>query len=338
VSELSSVVLVGVLAFVASAALQRPFIRYAERAMLDRPNARSSHFRPTPRGGGAVLVGVYLILTALTFGIGGRLAMSLILALAAILLVAGVGWLDDRRSLSVPTRLVAHVVAGLLMIPVALHLRTSVPAVLAAVLTAGLTVVSINVLNFVDGIDGLITSQVAIFATSLLLHAPTAVVGMHSSILLGAAAGFLVWNWPPARIFLGDVGSGALGAACAFAGILASTQIVAGPWVVYLPLIPIFLDASVTLVRRALRGEHLATAHRQHLYQRLANGGWGHRRVTLTYGAASLAALPVTLAGPHFSAGVGYVLLVLLAGWMLDRRYPIFAANMHSPASASDRQ
>jgi UDP-N-acetylmuramyl pentapeptide phosphotransferase/UDP-N-acetylglucosamine-1-phosphate transferase len=148
---------------------------------------------------------------------------------------------------------------------------------------------AINVVNFMDGIDGLIGSQLALYGAYVALLAPAgSVPALLGVAVAGASLGFLRSNWAPAAIFLGDVGSGAYGVLAVLAGLgLVSagepTTIVRA----YLPLFPLFLDATVTLVRRARAGERLATPHRSHLYQRLANGPWGHARTTLAYGAAA---------------------------------------------------
>lgn len=300
--------------------------RYAIRhQILDHPGPRASHTQPTPRGGGFGLVAAVL-LTLLTLP-GTRSSVPLLVALAGVALTAFVGWLDDHRSRGVRTRLAAHLTAGAMLLPLALW-PSPVPAWMGGV--AGFwwvfwAVSSINVVNFMDGIDGLIGSQALIFGVHLALISQSggaaAAIGLS---LAGASAGFLLWNWPPARIFLGDVGSGALGLLFVLGGLLLIREGRASIVGAFLPLYPLFLDASTTLARRLRSGERVTEAHRSHFYQRLANGSLGHARVTLLYAAASLAALPLVRLPPT-SRTLGmavYFLAVLGLGWALDRRAP----------------
>ena len=306
-------------AFLLSAAAVGVVRWYAiRRDVLDHPNARSSHARPTPRGGGlGLLIAVGLALGLLTV----PLPRAMWVALAGVACVAGVGWWDDHGGLSVRLRLAVHVIAGLLMIPLVLLGYSGAPWLLA-LLAAGwvlITVSSINVVNFIDGIDGMIGAQALVFGASCWWLGASAGASASAGVgaaLAGAALGFLVWNWAPARIFLGDVGSGALGVLFVAAGLLLAAEGGLDPVLALLPLAPIFLDATVTLVRRARRGERLTESHRSHLYQRLANGGWGHARVSLLYAAAAAAAIPAAAtqrwswaAAYLGAAAVGYLLL-----------------------------
>lgn len=265
------------------------------RGVLDRPNERSSHALPTPRGGGLGLIAAVAIASLAQADAGRALAQWP--AALAVGLVAVVGWLDDHRGAPVRIRLAVHVAAGLLLLPLA-HAASfglaGSPPVAAVVVALGCwwilwTVSAINVVNFVDGIDGIIGAQVLVYGMFLAwLGEADGPARAFGAALAGASGGFLAWNWSPARIFLGDVGSGALGTLIVIGGLLLLREGRVGFVAAYLPLVPIFLDASVTLVRRARRGEHLSQAHRSHLYQRLANAGVGHARVSLAYALASL--------------------------------------------------
>lgn len=300
--------------------------RYALRhQILDHPGPRASHTRPTPRGGGlGLVVALLLVLPALP---GARSSLPLLLALVGVTLTALVGWLDDRSSLGVRARLVAHIVAGVTLLPLALW-PGAVPAwlgIFAAVWWVFWAVSAINVVNFMDGIDGLIGSQALIFGAHLaLLGVAGGLAGAFGFALVGASAGFLIWNWPPAKIFLGDVGSGALGFLFVLGGLLLIREGEASVVTAFLPLYALFLDASVTLARRFHRGERISQAHRSHLYQRLANGGWGHARVSLLYAAVALLALPITaLPATWLNLGIAaYFLAILSLGLTLDRRAP----------------
>jgi len=295
--------------------------RALHRKLLDIPNDRSSHTVPTPRGGGlgaiAVIAAVWLwALVARR----AQLSVELPLCIAAMIAVAAVGWIDDRRGLSVAPRLGVHLMAGAIV--AALSTRLGWPWWIGLGWLVWV-VSSINVVNFMDGIDGLIASQTMIAAASIaFLSSADGLARPFALVVAGAATGFLVWNWPPAKIFLGDVGSGALGFALVLLGVLAVAEGNADFVRAFVPLFPLFLDAGTTLVRRARRGERITTAHRSHLYQRLANGGWGHRRVTTLYGAAAIAGASVaTVPGAQlrWMFVLIYALLVLIIGQRLDR-------------------
>lgn len=248
----------------------------------------------------------------------------LLLGLTAIVLTAVVGWKDDHAGLSVWPRLAAHVAAGIMMLPLAVAAEPAFGWAVAfiAIWWVFWTVSAINVVNFMDGIDGIIGLQALVFALHLvLLGGDDALARPYGLALAGAAIGFLLWNWAPARIFMGDVGSGALGAAMVLGGLLLMRDGGVGLAAGFLPLYPIFLDAAVTLIRRALRGERLTVAHRTHLYQKLANGGWGHARVSALYGGVSLlgSALVVGLPGVRGVIMAGYFVSVAVLGYVLER-------------------
>ncbi len=291
------------------------------RGLLDRPNARSSHALPTPRGGG---LGLLLAILGSILGSApgaARLGPSL-LAAAGVALVAMIGWVDDHKGAPVHLRLAAHMAAGILVLPLAMAAPLPLPAPVAAVWWMFWTVSAINVINFVDGIDGIIGLQVLIYGIFVaLVGSPEGGARLTALVLVGASAGFLVWNWSPARIFLGDVGSGALGVLVVALGASLVAEGRVGFVAAFAPLAPIFLDASVTLARRARRGERLSEAHRSHLYQRLANGRWGHARVAQLYGALSAGAAAVAAVLPQGGLLLLAALLtpLLVAGLLLER-------------------
>jgi Fuc2NAc and GlcNAc transferase len=314
----------GALAAVASALLVGGVRWYALRgALLDVPSERSSHRVPTPRGGGLGVVATCLAFAVMLPRAEGRPDVALALALGAAAAVAVIGWLDDHGSLPVAPRLAVHVLAGLAVA----WLARGVPGPLGLVGAAGAawwafwTVSAINVTNFIDGIDGLIGLQVLVFG----LHVARLGGGPDATtlgvLLAGTAAGFLAWNWAPARIFLGDVGSAPLGVLMVVAGVLAQRGAGLPITVVFAPLFPIFLDAAATLVVRWRRGERLTEAHRSHLYQRLANGGWGHARTSAIYGAGAAAGVMAARIAPPARpvALATYFLAVVACGVLLHR-------------------
>jgi UDP-N-acetylmuramyl pentapeptide phosphotransferase/UDP-N-acetylglucosamine-1-phosphate transferase len=300
---------------------------------MDHPTHRSSHDAPTPRGGGLGLIAVVIVAFAvLDFSTPSPVMVASIAACAA---VAAVGWFDDRRGLSVRTRLIVHVLSGVAVGMVSLQPDAPLVTRIAMVLWwAFWTVSSINLVNFMDGINGLVASQIAIFAASLMLFDwPFANASWHAAAVAAACVGFLPWNFPRARIFLGDVGSGALGFLVPLLALLAMRESSIGLIQAHLPLMPLFGDATVTIARRWRRGENLTEAHRSHLYQRLANGGMGHTRVTLIYAAASLTGAVVAhclISGPIWFPIVLYVGLIALARTFLERRLKSGSGEMRS--------
>jgi len=275
--------------------------RYAlAREVLDHPTARSSHTVPTPRGGGLAMVAAF-VPAALALAWGGWIPPSLGVALLGGLAVAWVGWLDDHRPLPALHRLTVQAAATLwalwwLDAPDGLRAGAwTVPLGWAAPLLAGIGLVWLtNLYNFMDGIDGLAATEAVTVAlgAALLL----ALSGRHGMAVLlvclaAAAFGFLAWNLPPARIFMGDVGSAWLGYTF---GVLALASDGSGgpPLLLWLLLLGVFgVDATCTLLRRMLAGEPWHRPHRTHAYQLLARSGWGHGGVTGAVAAVNLLVL-----------------------------------------------
>ncbi len=258
---------------------------YARRSgMLDLPGRRRSHDRPTPRGGGAGLV-----LGAMA-GIGFALhdtlrPPSLLVAmLVAALLVAVMGWLDDRNGLPAWPRLIAHVVAAggfCLLLVAAAGLSTLWLAVLIP-----LAVWSINLHNFMDGTDALLGLQlvfVGLAGGALCMAQGWVVLGAAHMALSAAATGFLVFNLPPARIFMGDVGSGFAGLLVFMLGMLWCVDDPHAAWVVLILNAAFATDATMTLLSRLLRGRRWYAPHREHLYQWLARAHFTHGQVAGMY-------------------------------------------------------
>ena len=286
-------ILIAALVFAFSTLLTWVVFTFASRrGLLDIPNERSSHVRPVPRGGGLAIV----IASMIGWGAMGALRILDPKLIAALLggggAVAIIGFVDDRRRLSAAMRLLVHVAAAIWAL---LALGGLPPIQVGAQLvhfggsgyvlgTLGIVWV-LNLFNFMDGIDGIAASEAVFIACSgaLLLLVPG-----HSTQILGvgltfgaAALGFLLWNWPPAKIFMGDVGSGYLGYAISIMAIAAARDIPAAIWIWLILGGVFFVDATVTLVQRAIRRERLHEAHRSHAYQRLARRWGSHERVTL---------------------------------------------------------
>ncbi|MGI8548915.1 MAG: lipopolysaccharide biosynthesis protein [Gemmatimonadaceae bacterium] len=296
--------------------------RYAMRSgVMDIPNARSSHTEPTPRGGGLAVIAVFCAMGA--YVMAEQHAMWPWVVLPSAAAVALVGWVDDQNGLSVRARLLVHLSAGAAL--AALSYGTG-GSMIASVWWLFWAVCAINVVNFMDGIETLVASQCVIFAATIAAASPAGgVVRPLAVTLAGACAGFLLWNWPPARIFLGDVGSGALGLLVAALGLLAMRETDRNVVRTYLPLFPLFMDAGWTLVRRLSNGEKVTQPHRSQIYQRLANGGWGAATVSAIYAAAAIVGSALALVPDDslwWRLVTGYGLAVLILGWWLDRQRP----------------
>jgi Fuc2NAc and GlcNAc transferase len=267
--------------------------RYALRRLLDVPNDRSSHAQPTPRGGGLALTLAHLggVLLAAALGLAD---VALVLALLAGGVVAVVGFYDDHGHVDASLRLSLHVlaIAGAVvwlggLPPVDFGWGTVDLGLVGTALLVLYLAWFLNLFNFMDGIDGIAAVQALFMSVTGSLAAYLAGGGASAvlPLLLLAAAtlGFLAWNWPPAKIFMGDVGSGYLGFSLGVLALWTVTERWLTPWV-WLILGGAFLaDATVTLLRRARDGVKVAEAHRSHAYQRLSRHWRAHRPVTLAY-------------------------------------------------------
>lgn len=281
----------GILSF----ALTEIVRRYAvSRKILDIPNSRSSHEVPTPRGGGLAVVLTFsavLIVQAVSRVIDRKIAAILLICGG---IVALVGFLDDRYRLPTRVRLAAQVLAACLFVALIDGAQGRIADLLfpqhhwiSAFSLVILLVSATNLFNFMDGIDGIAASEAAFVAGSgaWIIFARDGSNGMGTVLLCLCAisVGFLVWNWPPARIFLGDVGSGFLGLMLAMLGILASQSASTPPQVWVILGGAFAVDATVTLIRRMVRGDQWFEAHRLHAYQHLARRWKSHLPVTIVF-------------------------------------------------------
>ena len=323
--------LVALLCTAAASAILTGLVRaYAVRsALLDVPNERSLHQAPTPRGGG---VSIVLVTIAALAGLAAVRVIPVSLAWALGVggaLVAAIGWLDDRRGVSAPVRVAVHALAAAWTVGWIWGEPT-----IGAFLGALGIVWAINLYNFMDGIDGLAAGEavsVGAIGGVLLLAAGDATAAIVTLLVAAAAAGFLAWNWEPARIFMGDVGSGFLGYMFGALALL-SHRVGAVPLTLWLLLLGVFLfDATVTLLRRMARGERWYQAHRLHAYQRLVQAGLSHAwvarlvlLVNLVLGAlAWVAQMRYLSVAAAVLAGTVVLTVLYLA---IERRRPMYAA------------
>ena len=297
------------------------FLPALKRRLLDLPNVRSSHSQPTPRGGGVAFVLVAAAASAIAWLgsafsaqptiTGGWLAMVALPFLALPLAV--VGFLDDRHNLSAGLRYGVQLATALLVI---LASPLPLPWLALPLLLIAATAV-INFTNFMDGLDGLVAGcmAVALAAVALRLAAPWPIWA-----LVGALLGFLIWNWSPAKVFMGDVGSTFLGAV--FVGLALQAPSWPGALGLLLVATPLLGDAFLCVPRRLLAGQRVFQAHRLHLFQRLHQAGWPHSRVSSLYiGATAVLALALLW------GGLPWLILLaafeLLLGIWLDQRVAV---------------
>jgi UDP-N-acetylmuramyl pentapeptide phosphotransferase/UDP-N-acetylglucosamine-1-phosphate transferase len=252
-------------------------------AVFDVPNARSSHQQPTLRGGGVAIVDTTLIcMLVLTLFVTHELPhlWPILLSFFALALLS---FYDDMRPLPARLRLSCHSLAVAFslyfMAPETLLFQGVLPLWYDRLITLLLWVWCINLYNFMDGIDGLTGSQTLIMASAILLVTFPLPISLYMAVMIGVSIGFLLFNWPPARLFLGDVGSISLGyfmgfalLQLAFMGHPLSSLIIAGYYLT---------DSSLTLCIRLCTGQALMSAHKDHFYQQALRKGWSHQRVLM---------------------------------------------------------
>ncbi|MDD1608787.1 MAG: glycosyltransferase family 4 protein [Methylococcaceae bacterium] len=325
-----TIILIFLLALLASIALTGLLRRYALAAsLLDIPNARSSHSLPTPRGGGVAIVVVFLLGIILLLMSGRLLTSTLWAFLGAGAWIAVVGFIDDHQHIPARWRLLVHFIGaawGLFWLgglPM-LALFGIDLTVLGYVLGAFYLVWLLNLYNFMDGIDGLASIEaISVCLGGVLLS----VLGSNETgqtypliLLIMAVVGFLLWNFPPAKIFMGDAGSGFLGIILGLFSLQAANHTPQFFWS-WLILLGVFIvDATWTLVRRFLHGEKVYEAHRSHAYQFASRQYSSHKTVSLVVAAINIGwllpiALWVGLGGLNGLLGlsIAYLPLLLLA-------------------------
>jgi Fuc2NAc and GlcNAc transferase len=318
---------VAVLSFLLTGALRR----YAlARSIIDIPNARSSHTIPTPRGGGVAIVVTFLA-SLPVFGMFGLVPWQQLIAVGgAGALLAVIGFMDDHGHIAARWRLLGHFGAGIWALawlggfpPVTLFGISLELHWFGHILAAIYLVWLLNLYNFMDGIDGIASVEAlcACLGACLLYGLSGAPALIWGPLILAAAVvGFLYWNFPPARIFMGDAGSGFLGIALGVLSLQAAwvSSDLFWAWVILLGVF--IVDATFTLIRRLLRGDKVYEAHRSHAYQFASRRFGKHLPVTLAVGAINLlwllpVAYSVTQLGLDGAWGViiAYVPLIILA-------------------------
>ncbi len=305
------------------------------RRIVDQPGRPNSmHTQPIPRIGGAVLMLTVFIL-ALVTALSGGTSSGLIAILAAAFALTLISMIDDVFSLSPRLRLMAHLLAASF---ICIYLWVDFDSPMSWMLLWGVVACILiitwmtNLFNFMDGADGL-AGGMAIFgfgayaiaaSQTALASIDSAGIASLSAIIAGAASAFLVFNFSPAKVFMGDAGSISLGFLAATMGIYGVSI---GVWAWWFPLLvfsPFVVDATVTLLKRIARREKIWVAHRQHYYHQLILSGWNHWRTALSYyllmagcSASALIAIKVPAAAPMLALWV-VIYVILLIG--VERR------------------
>ena len=298
------------------------FIKYARlRRITDVPTKRSSHKVPTPRGGGVGFVIISILAFTLYFGWRGFLTSDMYIAmLLTLTAIACLGWFDDRKNLSPTVRLSVQLLAAISVIffiegldtfflPYVSNISLGIfSPVMGLLWITGVT----NIYNFMDGVDGIASIQALTASTGWMIIAnlwSEPVLFTVNLILFATIAVFLIYNWSPAKIFMGDVGSVFLGFFFAMMPFLAAALadergIGFTLWIGAILLWPFLFDGTYTLVRRLRKGENIFQAHRSHLYQRLNIAGWSHDAISLLYLAFSLICVIFALIFIHESNNI----------------------------------
>ena len=290
---------------VLTATLIPPLAAWARRRnYLDVPNHRSSHVVATPRIGGIALVLGVVAGAAVLHMFGGGLDRNVLAVLAGALGIALLGLIDDFQHLSPLVRLVVQtIIAAAVVLAGRDASSTAAEGAITALVTVLWLVTLINAFNFMDGIDGIAGAQALVagsgwVAVGLIAGVPhVAALGL---LLASSSLGFLLHNWHPAKVFMGDAGSGFFGFLFAALPLIVPDRS-SWPWLCAVLLLwPFLADTGITLVRRAINGENVLSAHRSHLYQRLVLAGRSHSYVALVYAGLALlgvvAAVSVALA------------------------------------------
>lgn len=291
-----------------------------KKSVLDVPSARSSHTIPTPRGGGlAIVIAFYLGVAYLAFS--HLIPWQLTAALSGGIIIALVGYWDDHQSVPARWRAFFHFVAAIWTVgwlhgfpvlalgpwSIPLHFFGSFLAVFAMVWF-------INLYNFMDGIDGLASLE-AIFVSCLagvvLFALGQTSLSLLCFILLVSCGGFLIWNWPPAKIFMGDVGSGFIGFIFATFLLVTAKNNILPPLFWFVALAVFVADATYTLIRRVLHKQAWYEAHREHAYQQLVQKSFSHKNTTLVLTAFNL-----------------FILAPLAIWTVVDARYSLYVCVM----------
>ncbi|OQW91422.1 MAG: hypothetical protein BWK79_16930 [Beggiatoa sp. IS2] len=291
--------------------------------LIDQPNARSLHTRPIPVSGGVAFLTGLLIVTMIAHHFY-PFPPPLIWIGYSSLMIAIISFIDDYRTLSPGNRLIVHFLAAILLLwqenlwinqLILAEQIWEIPLLLQPVISLLFIVWMTNLYNFMDGMDGF-AGGMALFGFGTLaalgMLADHFLFMLSNLLIASAVAGFLIFNFPPARIFMGDTGASTLGFLAAAMSLWGQQEGIFALWIALLIFSPFIVDATITLLRRLWQGEKIWLAHKHHYYQRLVQLGWGHRRTVLwEYG------LMASCSGSALLAPSGAGQWGLLGGWVL---------------------
>jgi UDP-N-acetylmuramyl pentapeptide phosphotransferase/UDP-N-acetylglucosamine-1-phosphate transferase len=318
--------------FVTTAALTPVLAKWArQRNLLDVPNQRSSHVVATPRiGGAAIVIGVLVGIVAL-FVLSDGLHRGGLIVLGSATAISAVGLIDDFFQLSALSRLIAQILVAALVVAAA----GSNASWLGAAASVAWIVAMTNAYNFMDGIDGIAGAEAVVAGVGWLMVGSlvgSADMSTVAILVVAAGAAFLLHNWHPATVFMGDAGSGFLGFLLAALPLVSSSADPSAAWGGVLLLWPFVFDTGFTLIRRASRGENVVRAHRSHLYQRLVQTGRSHRQVSLLYAGLSLLGVigAISLVSARRDLLLGAGLLIVIAAAFLWRMVVVREATMRT--------
>lgn len=304
--------------------------RAGQLGLMDLPGQRRMHDAPTPRGGG---IGMVLALMTIIGLAGFADQLPRLFAIEFMLMIGSlgmVGFLDDQRGLPVLPRLAAHLLAGFLVAAMMRQLWPQMPVAGFVVLPFGFAA-AINLSNFLDGVNGILSLQVAFVLLTLVfvlpVDSPLVPLALASGI---AVVSFVPFNFPIARCFMGDAASGALGFFAAVLLVLAWLQEDLSIPAMLLLASGIGLDTSLTLLSRMLRGRKFWRGHREHLYQWLVRSGWSVQRVNAAWFGWNLLTLAALMVMPFLSARDTWLVTSLLLGlgivfWVIGKRHVLAA-------------
>lgn len=319
--------------------------KYAiKQDLLDHPNHRSSHFTPTPVGGGIVFALLWAIGLVFLYGLGFKEIQYLFMFLPAVFLVALVGFLDDRYQLRARLRFLAQLAATIYVLAIvgrfySLDLGFTILhwGLLGYVFTALTLLWSINLYNFMDGIDALAAIE-ALFVFGFGGYFVWCAGGVEFAYTIWAVAfivaGFLLWNKPPAKIFMGDSGSTTLGFLVALFAIIGEKKyhVPALLWVILYGVF--WFDSTVTLIRRILHGDKFYQPHKLFTFHRLQLHNWSHRKfifgaVCVNTGLASFAMLAFYFSQYMLWCLLAVVFVLILIYWLIERIQPMYSINQN---------
>ena len=270
-----------------------------KRNKFDIPNERSSHQNPTPRGGGVAVVAAF-VFGLLALLIRGDMASESFYAIVLPgVLVAAIGYLDDLgRVTAARLRLIGHFIAAAIAIyildglpPMPLFWATLDIGLVGNIIAVLFLVWMLNLFNFMDGIDSITGVEAltsCLILTIFLINKSETELWQVPALMCAAVIGFLYFNWPPARIFLGDIGSGFIGFTIGTISLVIARSQPLITWAVIILLGVFVVDATVTLIRRLIDKQRISTAHRSHAFQHLANSADRHLKVSLSIAAVNI--------------------------------------------------